>query len=123
MPHLVQCKGNGQYVCDSSCFQWKSAWICSHVVAVAELQGELVKFLQWYCKAGVQPNITTVAMEGLPAGHGRKGGRAKPKRQRLDTRDVLTDINCQARNFTTAGEVGHSTLAFPEQHLISPGIT
>ena len=77
-PHFVSSRSGGQYVCDSTCIQWNSAKICSHTLAVAEANGELKQFLQWYSTSGVSPNITILAMEGLPKGRaGQKGGRAK----------------------------------------------
>ena len=46
-PHFVRALHLGQSVCDSNCFQWKSAQICSHITAVAEKNGELHSFLEW----------------------------------------------------------------------------
>ena len=51
-----------------------------HSSAVAERNCELMTFLQWYIKSGTTPNISTLALSGLPRGRGQKGG--KPKRQR-----------------------------------------
>ena len=74
-PHFVSSRSGGQYVCDSACIQWNSAKICSHTLAVAEANGELKQFLQWYSTSGVSPNITVLGMEGLPKGRaGQKGG-------------------------------------------------
>ena len=81
-PHFVRCKANGQYVCDSACIRWTSANICSHTLAVAETNGELLKFLQWYTAMGNAPNISVLAMQGLPSGRGRKGGQPKRKRKK-----------------------------------------
>ena len=67
-PHFVSSRSGGQYVCDSTCIQWNSAKICSHTLAVAEANGELKQFLQWYSTSGVSPNITVLGMEGLPKG-------------------------------------------------------
>ena len=67
-PHFVRCKASGQYVCDSACILWISANICRHTLAVAEANGELLKFLQWYSATGSAPNISTLAMQGLPSG-------------------------------------------------------
>ena len=76
-PHFVRTLSSGQYVCDSNCLQWKSAQICSHIIAVAEKNSELHSFLEWYNTTRQQPNITTLAVQGLPAGRGRKGGVPK----------------------------------------------
>ena len=40
-PHLVTCGKNGRYSCDSDCPNWKSLGICSHSVAVAQMNGTL----------------------------------------------------------------------------------
>ena len=37
-PHLVMSCKSGMYKCDSDCLNYKSMGLCSHVVAVAELQ-------------------------------------------------------------------------------------
>ena len=70
IPHLVRPKGNsGQYVCDDMCPQWVSAKICSHTVAVAECNDSL-KFLEWYSSSKAIPNVTSLAMSGMPARRG-----------------------------------------------------
>ena len=96
-PHFVSGRSNGQYVCDSACIQWNSAKICSHTLAVAETNGELRQFLQWYTTSGVCPNITVLGMEGLPKGRaGEKGGRSKRKRTRSNARPehLVTVAQC-----------------------------
>ena len=80
VPHLVSKNSGGQYKCDKNCLNWVSSGICSHSLAVAQLNGDIITFLQWYNASAQQPNITSVAMTGLPPGRGRKGG--KPKRVR-----------------------------------------
>ena len=50
-PHLVMAKNKGQYCCDSDCGNHKSLGICSHSVAVAEIDGELKGFVDWFVKA------------------------------------------------------------------------
>ena len=75
---------NGQYKCDSNCLNWTSSGLCSHSLAVAELSNDLSSFLNWYNLSASQPNITTLAVSGLPAGRGRKGGAAKRTRNRND---------------------------------------
>ena len=78
--HLIQVKSDGQYLCDSNCQQWVSSQLCSHTLAAAEHNGDVLSFLQWYTRYAESPNISTLAMTNLPRGRGRKGG--KPKRQR-----------------------------------------
>ena len=58
-PHLVQCKFDGQYVCDSNCQQWASSQICSHILAAAaERNNVLHSFLEWYTMSAEGPNIS-----------------------------------------------------------------
>jgi hypothetical protein len=63
--------------------------ICSgnlrNSVPVAELNGDLDSFLQWYKSSNQQPSITSLAMNNLPAGRGRKGGVPKRNRRKQPT--------------------------------------
>ena len=88
-PHVVRPKGSSQYVCDANCPQWVSGNICAHTVAVAQLNNSLRKFLDWYASSAVQPNLTTLAMTGMPPGRGRKGNKAP--RSRKVTRTASPD--------------------------------
>ena len=90
IPHLVQCGTNGQYKCDEKCINWSSSGICSHSIAVAEVNNDLHAFLDWYNKSAVEPNITSLAMTSLPAGRGRKGGIPRQKR-RSAQRDIAIE--------------------------------
>ena len=79
-PHLVTSDSKSQlYCCDDKCVMFKSFHLCSHVVAVAEINGELSFFLKSLQTS--TPNLTTIANEGLPSGSGRKGGQVKPKKR------------------------------------------
>ena len=83
VPHIVRPKGNGQYACDTNCPQWVSSKICSHSVAVAQLNSSLGEFLEWYTACAHRPNLTALAVTGMPSGRGRKKNqmprsRAKP---------------------------------------------
>ena len=78
-PHLVQTALPGQYICDKNCIQWMSSQICAHTLVAAEVNSELDLYLQWYNMNNPQPNISQLAMTGLPRGRGRKGGIPKWK--------------------------------------------
>ena len=54
--------------------------LCSHVVAVAEVNGDLPVFLKCIQK-GCKPHLSAIANQGLPCGSGRKGGVSKRKRK------------------------------------------
>ena len=88
-PYHIRTHSDGQYLYDSHCLQWMSSQICSHTLAEAEHNGDLVSFLQWYINSGQTPNISTLALSGLPRGRGQKGG--KPKRQRSKVTSTALD--------------------------------
>ena len=68
-PHLVIVKRKGQNVCDNTCGNWRSLGIiCSHSVVVAEQNGELRDFVNWFKKAKKRPNLTKLALTGMPSG-------------------------------------------------------
>ena len=128
-PHFVRCKANGQYICDSACIRWTSANICSHTLAVAETNGELLKFLQWYSATGNAPNISILAMQGLPSGRGRKGGQAKRKRKK-EVPETLVSVNrspppppppgqsqrhCNGSVNVASGAASHVTVTLPQR--------
>ena len=80
LPHLVSLDTKNQlYCCDSNCPMFKSFHLCSHVVAVAKINGDLEMFLRSLRKS--TPNLTTIACEGLPSGSGRKGGQDKRRKR------------------------------------------
>ena len=61
-PHVVQTKPNNMchYICDSSCPMFKGFSVCSHVVAVAEVNGGLPEFLKSIQKE-CEPNLSAIA--------------------------------------------------------------
>ena len=85
VPHHIRCHSDGQYLCDNHCPQWMSSQVCSHTLAVAEQNNELLKFLEWYVKHGKGPNLLSLALSGLPKGRAQKGGRPKRQRARSST--------------------------------------
>ena len=89
-PHLVvQCKGR-KFKCDSDCANYKSMGICSHSLAVAEINKQLPVFLESFKKAKKRPNFTQLALHNMPAGRGRKGSLAPWKRKANVTPTVYT---------------------------------
>lgn len=129
-------------MCDASCGSWSLAKICSHTLAVAETNAELSAFLQWYVRSGTEPNITTLAMQGLPSGRGKKGGKPKRKQSRVSSPAATISQSYHSSQFTgciTGGitpsatsEIGpqlslppltHKASAQPQDaHSIVPGI-
>ena len=114
-PHFVRVISPGQYVCDKQCLQWSSSKICSHILVAAEVNGELLQFLQWYVRSNQEPNITKLAHVGLPSGRGRKGGI--PKRKRSKTPAYTPGIVVpRPATVSTAGNVSQRLAAVSSAH-------
>ena len=79
-PHMVTPKKGGDFSCDSSCLNFKSMGICSHTVAVAEINKKLSLFLSTK-KRKRSANVTSVLTTNMPKGRGRKGGTAPRSRK------------------------------------------
>lgn len=112
-PHLVMAKNKGQYCCDSDCGNHKSLGICSHSVAVAEIDGELKGFVDWFVKAKRRPNITNLVLTGMPMGRGRKGGvppRKKKKPVAATSRTPASSL-LTSTSTSTSTNVSTSTIA------------
>ncbi len=117
-PHYVQALSSGQYVCDSSCLQRKSPQICAHTVAVSEKNGDLQYFLDSYVATKQKPNYTSLAIHGLPAGRGRKGGVPKRQRSKAQLRAEISVL----RPTTCSSEVDVSPAAQSSLPLSHPNI-
>ena len=75
-PHLVRAHEH-KYKCDDRCPHFKSISLCSHVVAAAESNGDLIEFVNWFgFKHGSGPNLIRMATHDMPAGAGHKNGKA-----------------------------------------------
>ena len=81
--HVVTPGSNGKFSCD--CANYQSLSLCSHVVAVAEINHKLTAFLEW-CKKykRSQPNVSKLLMKDVSKGIGRKGGKPAAKRVELN---------------------------------------
>ena len=80
VPHMVSIDHMSlQYKCDDKCMWYKSTNICSHTVAAAEVNGDPAKFLH-FLRHKCAPNLMQLASHGMPAGAGRKGGKAAKKK-------------------------------------------
>ncbi len=64
-PHFVHQK-KGHYECDQDCFYFQTCKVCAHIVAIANRNNDLSKFIEWYKKQNHGINATTVAQIGLP---------------------------------------------------------
>jgi hypothetical protein len=81
-PHLVTCGKNGRYSCDGDCPNWKSLGICSHSVAVAQVNGSLKEFCDHYRKSKRLPSMSQLLLSGMPSGMGNKRNRVSRKRKK-----------------------------------------
>ena len=99
-PHFVTKGKDTMYHCDSECVNYQSLKICSHTVAVAELNGELGMFIELFTKKAKPPNITKLALHGMPSGRGRKG--QQPPRKRVRKEPVESTVPFQPASVTSA---------------------
>ena len=72
-PHMVTPVKGGGFSCDSNCANGKSLGVCSHSIAVAEVNGKLSQFIAFVQKKKKHPNITCLTTTSMPSGRGRKG--------------------------------------------------
>ena len=69
---------NGKMTCD--CLNYKTKFLCSHVLAVAEKFTALVDLMEWYTRINQGPNLWSLARSfdspkqpgAKPGGNGRK---------------------------------------------------
>ncbi len=117
-PHLVlPCKGS-RFKCDSDCINFKSLGICSHSIAVAELNKQLQEFVACFTKSKRKPNFSEVAVHGMPAGRGRKGSKAPRKRKELHP--ITERVDRISTKGSTSPAVGGSNNNTLNIHLDSP---
>ena len=77
--HLVVPGSSCKFSCD--CANYHSLSLCSHAVAVAEINGKLAQFVEWYRKFKKSPSVTKLLMKDASKGCGRKGGKAPRKKK------------------------------------------
>jgi len=80
-PHLVTPRKNGSLACDNDCPQYKSASLCSHVVAAAKHNQQFDQLIASLNKRRRMPNLTKLATGEMPKGQGRKAGKAPARRK------------------------------------------
>jgi len=90
-PHLVGVS-KYKYKCDH-CPHFKSINLCSHIVAAAESNSDLVEFVkQFRTKPESGLNLMQIASHDIPAGAGCKNGKARKKPKK--SKQSLSDDNC-----------------------------
>ena len=109
--HMISYIKTGDFACDANCLNWKGLGICSHSVAVAEVNGQLKEFLRLK-KHQKPPNLTNMVSTSAPRGRGRKG--SVPTRHRKQSEPITTRVEM---NISSCGSVilqsssfDHSTL-------------
>ena len=117
---------------------------CSHVIATANINGQLESYLT-EINTTIQPNMTSIANQGMPSGAGRKGGIQKQKRNRklatIETRSVQPCLEVEqhrvaqpmGNNPSTSLVVSNPTVNIPDSSCnqiavaasicLSPGAT
>ena len=80
--NLVIPGNGGKFSCE--CANYRSLGVCSHAVAVAEVNGKLPQFVDWFRKTKKLPNLSKLAMKDIPKESGCKGGKAPRKKKKSE---------------------------------------
>ena len=123
-PHLVTGGKGNKFSCDGDCANYKAFGICSHVVAVANVTDLLPAFLNTFQKQKKVPNLTNLAMVGMPKGRGYKGG--KPPRKRTKTNpEIRVPFNpmttCESMNANYTRSLSESNADIHPSNFSSQG--
>lgn len=112
-PHLVVPTKQGGFSCDSNCPSWKSIGVCSHVVAVAEVNGKLSQLVAYLKQKKKSPNVTNLVTSGMPRGRGRKGSAAPRSRKRPSVCEPVNRVplNAASPQAKTSSSVSPSSLS------------
>ena len=126
--HLVTPGSNGKFNCD--CANYHSLSLCSHAVAVAEINGRLAQFVEWHRKSKKSTSFTKLLMKDVPKGYGRKGGKAPPRKKKVEPvmkRVKLTPISphagtesnlhCTPEMTSTTPSLLHTTVSNCDYHI------
>ena len=129
-PHLVLPKRkSGGMACDDDCPQYKSAKLCSHIVAAAEHNKQLDAFIASYGAIKKTTNITKLATADVPKGRGRKGSKVPTKRRpsvpierRIELHSPSSDVMPNTSTHTSGVDVHLSPTIAPsyQQSLNAP---
>ena len=116
MPHLVQRGSNGQYSCKDKCIGGTYSEIFSHSIAVAWWM--LCWFIHRYNTSGTEPNITALAISGLPSGWGQQAG--VPKRKQTQKTFLLNMFTLRQATVSSSASCKSPTLGFTlAPHVVS----
>ena len=103
-PHAVKTKTSSRlgsyYKCDGNCIHYAAYNLCTHTIAVAELEDNTQTFISWYKLTKQKPaSLSTLSQMDLPAGHGTK-------------RTKFTTFVCKLIGNSTEPYKGHTTFLF-----------
>ena len=80
-PHKVIHRGNGKFICDTSCVNWATYKFCAHTLALAEVSEETRLFLNKVAMEA-EPDATSLALLDMLKGRGKKAAdRATTRRK------------------------------------------
>ena len=67
-PHkVIWTKKTNRVQCDKACVNWSTYTLCSHCLTVAEINGILKEFLQWFKnRKRATPNLTALINVNMP---------------------------------------------------------
>ena len=100
-PYFVECRKNGQVVCEPNCGIYKSSKVCVHAVVVACHTQKLELYVQWLAKQKEGTvSVSKLASIGIPTGSGKKGCRRKAsqKKSTKAMKDIL-DASTESHSY------------------------
>ena len=67
--------------------------VCAHTIPTAETTGKLQDFMLWLIKQKCAPNLSHLALHGIPKGAGEKGGIPKiTHKQKQQQQKLLSEL-------------------------------
>ena len=120
-PHLVTPGKGGKFACDSSCANYKSFGLCSHTVAVAEVNGKLSACIDCFKKQKKTPKMSALAKTGMPTGRGRKGVEPPRKRRRGISTETRVPFDPSVGENTDLPDVPQTSEVLPTQAVVLSG--
>ena len=130
-PHKVIHRGNGKFICDTSCVNWATYKFCAHTLALAEVSEETRLFLNKVAMEA-KPDATSLALLDMLKGRGkkgadrattrRKGGPVRKKSCVVETWHYTNSENSNHFNIGQHARVSTPTLPTPCSSSISMAV-
>lgn len=115
-PHVVSAVSNHKYTCDASCMQFRSRKLCSHTLAAAADNKDLLEFVEVYLSANITPNVTPVATAGENKSAGRKPGDVPRVRKRSTEPASADAAMCTLEEVLSDTLPNYSQLEYHSRH-------